>query len=152
MLTQTSSGCEPVFALYYTRRRKCNPGETASFIDDNGVGFVEYNVVHPKLQTWYDINSSNLSKVDLKTANKELLDTIIEQSPWYNNVSADIVPKDRVRTQAIMQKYITSSISSTVNLPSSATEEDIATIYNEAFNMGCKGMTVNIYAALYSNI
>lgn len=142
MLTQTSSGCEPVFALYYTRRRKCNPGETASFIDDNGVGFVEYNVVHPKLQTWYDINSSNLSKVDLKTANKELLDTIIEQSPWYNNVSADIVPKDRVRTQAIMQKYITSSISSTVNLPSSATEEDIATIYNEAFNMGCKGMTV----------
>ena len=152
MLTQTSSGCEPVFALYYTRRRKCNSGEKADFIDDNGIGFVEYNVIHPKLQTWYDINSSNLSKIDLKTCSKDVLNAIIEQSPWYGNVSADINPEVRVQTQAIMQKYITSSISSTVNLPSSATEEDINNIYTDAFDLGCKGITVNIYAALYSNI
>ena len=147
MMTQTSSGCEPVFALYYTRRRKCNPGEEPMFTDQNGVGFVEYNVVHPKLKEWYDIwwhtNNSELDPFyNLETCEKYILDEIITHSPWFNNTSADIKPIDRVKTQSIMQKYITSSISSTVNLPEEATKEYIETIYINAFDNGCKGITV----------
>ena len=140
MLMKSSSGCEPVFALYYTRRRKCNTGEKPMFIDDNGVGFVEYNVIHPRLETWYNIKYPESTK-NLSNISKLELEEIIKECPWYKNVSGDIDPTVRVKAQAIMQKYITSSISSTVNLPETATEEDISTIYTEAFNMGLKGIT-----------
>lgn len=144
ILAGTTSGCEPVFSLYYTRRKKCNPGETVDFIDVDGIGFKNYNVVHPKFKEWYYnqfiIPEKNLVK-DLSEFSKEELDELIKTSPWYNNTSADIKPEDRVKVQSILQKYTTHSISSTVNLPKETTEEDIRIIYEKAYSLDCKGIT-----------
>jgi ribonucleoside-diphosphate reductase alpha chain len=155
ILAGTSSGCEPVFSLYYTRRKKCNPGELADFIDTNGVGFKSYNVIHPKLSEWYYINYDLLNeRIDkpkmsyedcadeLGFLSKNVLDELIKQSPWYNNCAEDIDPKLRVETQAILQRYTTHSISSTVNVAEDVTTDYIRTIYEHAWNSGLKGITV----------
>lgn len=141
ILAGTSSGCEPVFSLYYTRRKKCNPGETPDFVDQNGVGFKNYNVVHGTFKKWYN-KSFNAEKNPLETMNKEALDYIIKLSPWYGNTAEDIKPEDRVKVQSTLQKYTTHSISSTVNVAADVDEEFISTIYTEAFHRNCKGITV----------
>ena len=156
ILAGTSSGCEPVFSLYYTRRKKCNPGETPDFIDDNGVGFKNYNVIHPKLAIWYTINYFMLNDMlddkemtyqecsnELATLSKSALDSIIAQSPWFNNTAGDLTPELRVKTQSILQKYTTHSISSTVNVNNDVTPDFIRDIYNDAWNNELKGITVN---------
>jgi ribonucleotide reductase alpha subunit len=145
IMAGTSSGCEPVFSLYYTRRKKCNTGEAPDFIDQNGIGFKNYNVVHGKFKEWYEINmpaTSTPYEVSLESMSKEELDELIKLSPWYLETSEDISPKDRVMIQSTLQKYTTHSISSTVNLPSTATKDDIATIYTEANKNNLKGITV----------
>lgn len=141
ILAGVSSGCEPVFNLYYTRRKKCNPGEIADFTDQNGIGFKNYNVVHDKFKTWakikFDINEDDLSLLP-----EAELKTLIKKSPWFNNTAEELNPAERVKVQSILQKYTTHSISSTVNLPKTATEEDISIIYKAAYETGCKGITV----------
>lgn len=145
ILAGTSSGCEPVFSLYYTRRKKCNPGETPDFIDDNGVGFKNFNVVHPKFNEWW-INNQPITSiqdcVNLSEYSKEELDKLTKQSPWYNNTAGDLIPELRVNTQHILQKYTTHSISSTVNVNNDVTPEFIRDIYNDAWNNELKGITV----------
>jgi ribonucleoside-diphosphate reductase alpha chain len=141
--------------LYYTRRKKCNPGETPDFIDDNGVGFKNYNVIHPKLAIWYTINYFMLNNMlddkemtyqecsnELATLSKSALDSIIAQSPWFNNTAGDLTPELRVKTQSILQKYTTHSISSTVNVNNDVTPDFIRDIYNDAWNNELKGITV----------
>lgn len=145
ILAGVSSGCEPVFDLYYTRRTKCNPGEKADFVDLNGVGFKNYNVIHPKFINWYLTTFPILQDIEpkeLETLSKEELDELIKLSPWFNNTASELKPADRVTVQSILQKYTTHSISSTVNLPKEATENDVATIYLNAHRQNCKGITV----------
>ena len=141
IMAGTSSGCEPVFSIYYTRRKKCNPGEIPDFVDQNGIGFKNYNVVHGKFKEWFDITYPN-AITPLEILKKEELDEIIKVSPWYNNTAEDILPIRRVKVQATLQKYTTHSISSTVNVAKDTPESDIAIIYNEAHKQGCKGITV----------
>ena len=141
ILAGTSSGCEPVFSLYYTRRKKCNPGETPDFIDDNGIGFKNFNVIHPKLNIWLS-QFANLTNEMIVNLSKEKLDELILDSPWYNNTAGDLTPELRVKTQSILQKYTTHSISSTVNVNNDVTPEFIRDIYNDAWNNELKGITV----------
>ena len=144
ILAGTSSGCEPVFSLYYTRRKKCNPGETPDFIDVNGVGFKNFNVVHPKLEIWYNKNrpvTSTPNTRNLSEYSKEELDELIKQSPWNGNTAEEISPSVRVKTQSILQKYTTHSISSTVNLSKDVTPSYIQEIYEDAWNSDLKGIT-----------
>lgn len=144
MLAATSSGCEPTFSLYYKRRKKCNPGEKADFTDQNGVNYTEHNVVHGSFKKWYEelgwllINGN----ADILTLSTEELDKAFRLSPWFNNIANDIEPSCRVKTQAIMQQYITHSISSTINLPPDTTQKVINLIYKDAWEQGLKGVTV----------
>lgn len=148
ILAGTSSGCEPVFSLYYTRRKKCNPGEIPDFIDDNGVGFRNFNVIHPKLAIWYlsmdrhSLSKESYQKSDLEKMSKEELDDLIELSPWHNNTAGDLIPELRVNTQAILQKYTTHSISSTVNVEEDVDTKFIRDIYEDSWNNNLKGITV----------
>lgn len=141
ILAGTSSGCEPVFSLYYIRRKKCNPGEEPDFVDQNGIGFKNYNVVHNKFKLWANLRY-DISEKELEILPEAELKTLVEKSPWFGNTSEELKPEDRVKVQSILQKYTTHSISSTVNLPVTATKEDIAIIYNNAYKTGCKGITV----------
>lgn len=145
ILAGTSSGCEPVFNIYYTRRKKCNSGEVPDFVDQNGVGFKNYNVIHGKFKDWYDAAKPSISissGVPLELMLKNDLDELITFSPWYGNTAEEISPASRVQVQSTLQKYTTHSISSTVNVAKTATEDDIAIIYNDAHSSGCKGITV----------
>lgn len=144
ILTQTTSGIEPLFLPYYTRRKKCNSGETPDFIDNNGVGFKEFIVVHPKFKDWYNVfcKGENGAIFDTIDWTLEGLNDVFKESPWYGQTANDISSEVRVETQALIQRYITSSISSTVNLPKEATKEQISKLYSDAFDKGCKGITV----------
>lgn len=136
LLTQTSSGIEPQFLLYYNRRRKCNPGEKGDFIDSNGVSFITYNVIAQSFIEWMKINGYYKENLSIKE-----LDSLYIKSPWYKQCAQDIDPRIRVKTQGLIQKYITHSISSTCNLPTETTENDISVIYLDAYNSNCKGIT-----------
>ena len=145
ILAGTSSGCEPVFSIYYTRRKKCNPGEVPDFVDAVGVGFRNYNVVHGKFKKWYAISrflSQEVADAQLAVCSQEILDELIKESPWYGNTAEDIFPFERVKVQSTLQKYTTHSISSTVNVAKDTHEDSIALIYTEAHKQGCKGITV----------
>ena len=127
-LTQTTSGIEPAFMLKYTRRRKISHSENidANFVDDLGDKWVEYDVHHHGVQQWMDV-----------TGNKN-----IEESPYWGSTANDLDWKQRVKIQAVAQKWIDHSISSTCNLPADATQEDVREIYEAAWESGCKGFTV----------
>jgi ribonucleoside-diphosphate reductase alpha chain len=129
IFAQTSSSGEPVFSLSYMRRKKINPGDKNSrvdFVDAKGDSWQHFQVYHVPLKRWMEVN-------------KETDET---KSPWYKCCAADINWKQRVILQGTIQKHIDHSISSTVNLPHSATEDDVATIYETAWKWGCKGITV----------
>jgi len=140
LMTQTSSGLEPIFQPYYIRRKKVNPNDTTvrvDFTDQNGDMWMEFPVLHPKFRDWcaaqiYDIDS----------APKDIIQSLFEQSPWFKSTANDIDWIKRVEIQGIIQKYTTHSISSTINLPNSATKEDVANIYLSAHDMNLKGVTV----------
>lgn len=129
MLAQTSSGIEPVFMLSYKRRRKVNPSEKnakIAFTDDSGDAFEEFEVYHPKVKTWMEASGK-----------KELKD-----SPYYQATASEIDWQKRVEMQALVQKYTTHSISSTINLPTDVSTEKVSNIYIESWKKGLKGITV----------
>lgn len=129
ILTQTSSGIEPVFMLSYKRRKKGNPGDNnfrVDFVDQNGDSWQEFEVYHPTAKKWMEITGKNN----------------LEESPWFGACSPDIDPIKRVDLQAAAAKHIDHAISSTINLPNDVTEETISGIYNYAFDLGLKGITV----------
>lgn len=129
IMTQTSSGIEPVFMLSYKRRKKINPSENGvkvDYIDDMGDKWQEFDVYHPKLKTWMEI-----------TREKD-----IKNSPYYNCTANDIDWIKRVKLQSIVQKYVTHSISSTINLPKDVSIERVGEIYIESWKKGLKGITV----------
>ncbi len=150
ILTQTTSGIEPIFSAYYTRRKKCSDGDRVDFIDKTGQKFTEYLVIHPQLKKWFKINGEKVTKElgieyldDMSSYKLEDMDRIFKLSPWFQSTANDINWKKRTALQGMIQRFITHSISSTVNLPNSATEKDVADIYMEAYDKCLKGITVN---------
>jgi ribonucleoside-diphosphate reductase alpha chain len=141
--TQTTSGIEPVFAVSYKRRRKVNPNDinvTVSFVDGVGDAWEEYNVFHPKFETWLSVNGYDVAKV--KAFNDQNLREVIIASPYHKATSADIDWLSKVKMQGDIQKWVDHSISVTVNVPNEATEELVSQIYQTAWEVGCKGITI----------
>ena len=154
ILTQTSSGVEPLFMPYYMRRKKINPNEVGvrvDFTDQNGDKWQEFAVLHPKFKDWlyYYINNCPQDYLeenikDIENFNNEQLNTYFKLSPWYQSTANDIDWKKRVEIQAILQKYTTNAISSTINLPSTVTYEEVSNIYMYGWKAGLKGQTVYV--------
>jgi len=143
LMTQTTSGIEPVFMPFYKRRRKVNPNDSdvkISYIDDSGDSWEEYNVFHHKFITWLETNNQD-SKAIINYSEKELEDLLM-QSPYYKATSRDVDWLSKVRMQGEIQKWVDHSISVTINLPEDATEELVAKLYVKAWENGCKGVTV----------
>ncbi len=143
LMTQTTSGIEPVFLPFYKRRRKVNPNDkdvTISFTDDVGDSWEEFNVFHHKFLTWLEVNGYNTEEV--KLFSEEQLAEIVAKSPYHKATSNDIDWLSKVKMQGMIQKWVDHSISVTVNLPSEITEEMVAKVYQTAWESGCKGCTV----------
>jgi ribonucleoside-diphosphate reductase alpha chain len=143
ILTQTTSGLEPVFALAYKRRRKVNPNDKnvkATFQDEVGDTWEEYHVFHHKFVTWLEVNGYQEEKV-ARMEDKELKE-LISKSPFYKATANDVDWIAKVKMQGAVQKWVDHSISVTVNVPSATPEDLIGTIYEIAWESGCKGMTV----------
>lgn len=143
IMTQTTSGIEPAYLVSYKRRRKINPTDKAGrvdFIDAEGVKWEEYNVFHHKFETWLDVNGYNVQ--DVKSMKDSDIKIIIEKSPYYKATSNDVDWVEKVRMQGNIQKYVDHSISVTVNLPESVTEEIVSKVYETGWKYGCKGVTV----------
>jgi ribonucleoside-diphosphate reductase alpha chain len=141
LMTQTSSGIEPVFLPVYKRRRKVNPNDPevrVDFVDEVGDSWEEYIVFHHKFVTWMQANNIDTTK----NYTQAELDKLIEKSPYYKATSNDVDWMSKVRMQGQVQKWVDHSISVTINLPSSATEELVGQLYVEAWKSGCKGVTV----------
>ena len=143
LCTQTTSGIEPVYMIAYTRRRKVNPSDTnvkVSFIDANGDAFEEYQILHPKFKVWAKTNGYDVDT--LKYMKMDELNKLIEKSPYYQATAHDIDWVMKVQLQGAVQKWVDHSISVTVNIPEKVTEEVVSTIYQTAWESGCKGMTI----------
>ncbi|TKC56205.1 adenosylcobalamin-dependent ribonucleoside-diphosphate reductase [Pedobacter hiemivivus] len=141
LMSQTSSGIEPVFMPVYKRRRKVNPNDKdarVDFIDEVGDSWEEYVVFHPRFKQWMEVNGHDLTK---NYAQKEL-DKLVELSPYYKSTSNDVDYLKKVKMQGEIQKWIDHSISVTINMPSDVTEELVGAVYMEAWKSGCKGVTV----------
>ncbi len=143
--TQTTSGIEPVFLVSYKRRKKINPNDKDAsnkniIKDENGDYFEEYNVFHPKFLDWARINGHDVEEV--KRMDDASLQKLVEQSPYYHATSADIDWVAKVKMQGAIQKWVDHSISVTVNIPKETTKETVATIYETAWESGCKGCTI----------
>jgi ribonucleoside-diphosphate reductase alpha chain len=143
LMTQTTSGIEPVFLIAYKRRRKVNPGDKNSrvdFVDEVGDSWEEYNVFHNKFLKWLKMNGYDVDKVKLMK-DAELND-IIEKSPYFKATANDVDWVAKVKMQGAIQKWVDHSISVTVNIPNDVKEELVAEIYKTAWESGCKGVTV----------
>ncbi|NMB37527.1 MAG: adenosylcobalamin-dependent ribonucleoside-diphosphate reductase [Bacteroidales bacterium] len=143
LMTQTTSGIEPVFRPFYLRRKKVNPNDQnvkISYRDDMGDCFEEYFVFHHKFITWATINGYEKDQV-LEMSEEELED-LLKKSPYYKATANDIDWVSKVRMQGEIQKWVDHSISVTVNLPEDITEETVAEVYKAAWESGCKGITV----------
>ena len=141
IMTQTTSGIEPVFMPVYTRRRKVNPNDKhvrIDFVDENGDSWEEYIVFHHKFVTWMEANNYPTTK----HYSKEEVEEIVAKSPYYKATANDIDWLKKVQMQGRIQKWVDHSISVTINLPSDATEELVGKLYEEAWKCGCKGVTV----------
>ena len=141
IMTQTTSGIEPAFMPVYKRRRKVNPNDTnvrVDFIDPDGDAFEEYIVFHHKFAEWMHINGIDTEK----NYTQEELDEIIARSPYYKATSNDIDWLQKVKMQGRIQQWVDHSISVTINLPATATEELVSQLYLEAWKSGCKGCTI----------
>jgi ribonucleoside-diphosphate reductase alpha chain len=129
MLAQSSSGIEPVFLMSYKRRRKVNPNDKnakVDFVDDMGDSWEEFTVYHPKVKEWMEVTGN----------------TDITKSPYAGSTAPEIDWMKRIEIQSVVQKYVTHSISSTINLPSDVSTEMVGNIYLEAWSKGLKGITV----------
>lgn len=143
ILTQTTSGCEPVFSPFYTRRRKINPQEKdarVDFVDEENISWTEYPVLHHKFVDWLRIKGYRISEV-LKMK-KEEIRILVEQSPYYKATSNDVDWVKKVEMQGILQESVDHSISVTVNLPSDVSEDMVSKVYETGWKVGCKGLTV----------
>lgn len=141
LMTQTTSGIEPVFMPVYKRRRKVNPGDNdvrVDFIDEVGDHWEEYTVFHHKFKTWMKKNGYDLNR----EYTQEELNEMVKESPYYKATSNDIDWLSKVKMQGRIQKWVDHSISVTINLPSNASEELVGQLYFEAWKSGCKGVTV----------
>ncbi len=141
LMTQTTSGIEPVFLPVYKRRRKVNPNDTnvrIDFVDDTGDAFEEYVVFHPKFVTWMEAKGYNPAK----RYTQEEIDEMVKQSPYYKATSNDVDWLMKVKMQGRIQKWVDHSISVTINLPNNVDEELVNRLYVEAWQSGCKGCTV----------
>ena len=145
LMSQTTSGIEPVFRPVYKRRRKINPSDhdnkvISTFTDEQGQVFEEYNVYHHKFVDWLRINGYDISR--LNTINDEELDKWVAASPYHKATANDIDWVAKVKMQGAIQKWVDHSISVTVNLPNNISEEIVADVYRTAWESGCKGITV----------
>ena len=143
LMSQTTSGIEPVFRPVYKRRRKINPSDkdqTATFVDETGEKFIEYYVFHHQFVKWLEINGYDTSK--LQNISDEELNNWLKASPYYHATANDIDWVAKVKMQGAIQKWVDHSISVTVNLPNEVTEELVADVYRTAWESGCKGITV----------
>ena len=141
LLTQTTSGIEPVFMPVYKRRRKVNPSDKdvhVDLVDENGDSFEEFIVYHHKLVTWMNINNIPVRR----DYTQEELNAIVERSPYYKATANDVDWVNKVRMQGEVQKWVDHSISVTINLPNDISEEMVGRLYVEAWRSGCKGCTV----------
>ena len=141
LMTQTTSGIEPVFLPVYKRRRKVNPNDQnvhIDFVDESGDSYEEFIVFHHKFAEWMRVNGYDTSK----HYTSEEIDRIVAEAPYYKATSNDIDWLAKVRMQGQVQKWVDHSISVTVNLPSDVSEELVGRLYIEAWKSGCKGCTV----------
>ena len=141
LMSQTTSGIEPVFMPVYKRRRKVNPNDKdvkIDFVDENGDSWEEYVVFHHKFVDWMVANGYSTTK---KYTNAEI-DELVAKSPYYKATSNDVDWLMKVRMQGRVQKWVDHSISVTINLPSDVSEELVGELYMEAWKSGCKGCTV----------
>ena len=142
LLTQTSSGIEPVFLPYYQRRRKCSSSDDrVDYIDNVGEKYTEFFVLHPEFKKWINLQIDTKGKI-YNILDKESLEQAYKDSPWYNSTASEINWKDRIQMQSIIQKYTTHAISSTLNLNSNITENEVSNIYMNAWHKGLKGITI----------
>ena len=144
LMSQTTSGIEPVFRPVYKRRRKINPSDrdvkASTFTDEQGQLFEEYNVFHHKFVDWLRINGYDISR--LETISDEELEKWVAASPYHKATANDIDWVAKVKMQGAIQKWVDHSISVTVNLPNNISEEVVADVYRTAWESGCKGITV----------
>ena len=141
LMTQTTSGIEPVFMPVYKRRRKVNPTDTdvhVDFVDESGDSFEEFIVFHHKFLTWMKINGYDTEK----RYTQEELDQLVEKSPYYKATANDVDWLMKVRMQGAIQKWVDHSISVTIDLRNSVDDQRVNRLYVEAWRSGCKGCTV----------
>lgn len=141
LMTQTTSGIEPVFMPVYKRRRKVNPSDTdvhVDFVDEVGDSFEEYIVYHKKFLTWMEVNGIDTNK----KYSQEEIDELVARSPYYKATANDVDWLMKVRMQGAVQKWVDHSISVTVNLPGNVDEALVNKLYVEAWRSGCKGCTI----------
>ncbi len=143
LMSQTTSGIEPVFMASYKRRRKVNPNDqsaTITFVDEVGDAWEEYHVFHHKFEDWLTMNGYDINEV--KTMPEEELKTIIERSPYHGATANDVDWVQKVKMQGAIQKWVDHSISVTVNVPNETSVEKVREIYETAWQYGCKGCTI----------
>lgn len=141
LMTQTTSGIEPVFMPVYKRRRKVNPNDAnvhVDFVDETGDAFEEYTVFHHKFLTWMKVNGYDPDK----RYTQEEIDALVAKSPYYKATSNDVDWLMKVKMQGRIQKWVDHSISVTINLPNNVSEDLVNQLYVEAWRSGCKGCTV----------
>lgn len=141
LMTQTTSGIEPVFMPVYMRRRKVNPNDTnvrVDYVDETGDSFEEYIVYHPKFLTWMKVKGYDTAKRYTQAE----IDEMVSRSPYHKATAADVDWMEKVKMQGAIQKWVDHSISVTINLPSDVSEELVNRLYIEAWRSGCKGCTV----------
>ncbi len=141
LMTQTTSGIEPVFSPVYKRRRKVNPNDkdvNVAFVDEVGDSWEEYSVFHHKFVDWMQANGFDVTK----KYNEKELDALIKKSPYYEATSEDVNWLNKVQMQGQVQKWVDHSISVTINLPKDVPEDLVGKLYVKAWESGCKGVTV----------
>lgn len=142
IMAGTSSGIEPIFLPFYQRKRKCmSESDRVDYVDKVGERYTLFTVVHPNLKRWA-IETMNYSESEVDEWSLGIWEEVWKESPYYGSTAPEIDWRQRVKLQGVVQKYITHSISSTVNLAKETTEEEIADIYIEAWKQGLKGITI----------
>ncbi len=141
LMSQTTSGIEPVFMPVYKRRRKVNPNDKdvrVDFVDEIGDSWEEYVVFHHRFKQWMEVNNIDTTV----NYSNEQINELIEKSPYYKATSNDVDWLSKVKMQGAIQKWVDHSISVTINIPNDATEELVDRLYMTAWEEGCKGVTV----------
>jgi len=148
ILTQTTSGLEPLFLPYYIRKKKINANDASTrvdYVDQNGDSWQEFTVFHPKFKDWIQQGPGQWIEDeggDYENITKELAEDYFKRSPWYGSCANDIAWEKRIEMQSVIQKYTTNAISSTMNLPKDVSKETVSQIYKTAWEYGLKGVTI----------